>query len=288
MRNIDFGVANFQVLRKTRRKISILKLQSIKIEEVSHEMLVLMLPRVSSRVSGFLWPRHVYGGSCKTFPFRRFPSRLSSFCVAGAALRDIPICLMTCRNWFCVAGSKLLLRFHKMSCTSRGRRSILEISVIIYVASAALQTCRIACSRLHTPCSTLPAPHSTIHTPHLTLYTFYSTLHTLHFTLYTLHSTLYTLHFTLLTSHSTIHTPHFTLYTFTLHTPHSTLYTPRHTPHFTLHTLHSTHCTLYSRFLTPQFTLHTITLCSLHSTLHTLRTTLPPLHFTLHTPHFTL
>ena len=30
-RNIDFEVANFQVLRKTRRKTSILKLQSVKI-----------------------------------------------------------------------------------------------------------------------------------------------------------------------------------------------------------------------------------------------------------------
>ena len=30
-RNIDFDVANFQVLRKTRRKTSILKLQSVKI-----------------------------------------------------------------------------------------------------------------------------------------------------------------------------------------------------------------------------------------------------------------
>ena len=30
-RNIDFEVANFQVLRKTRRKTSILKLQSMKI-----------------------------------------------------------------------------------------------------------------------------------------------------------------------------------------------------------------------------------------------------------------
>ena len=49
-RNIDFDVANFRVLRKTRRKTSILKLQS---EEVSHEMLVLVLPPVSSRVSGF-------------------------------------------------------------------------------------------------------------------------------------------------------------------------------------------------------------------------------------------
>ena len=87
----------------------------------------------------FLWLRRVYGGSWKTFPFRRFPRRLSccfawqawlaafpvaspclwgklenmsfsnvskqvvmSFCVAGVALCDIPTCLITCRkcqNW---------------------------------------------------------------------------------------------------------------------------------------------------------------------------------------------
>ena len=52
-RNMDFEVANCQVLRKTRRKTSILKLQSVKLEEVSHEMLVLVLPPVSSRISGF-------------------------------------------------------------------------------------------------------------------------------------------------------------------------------------------------------------------------------------------
>ena len=52
--NIDFEVANFHVLRKTRRKTSILKLQSVKIGGVSHEMLVLVLPPVSSRVIGFM------------------------------------------------------------------------------------------------------------------------------------------------------------------------------------------------------------------------------------------
>ena len=41
------------VCKKTRRKTSILKLQSVKFEEVSHEMLVLMLQHVSSRVAGF-------------------------------------------------------------------------------------------------------------------------------------------------------------------------------------------------------------------------------------------
>ena len=48
-----------------------------KLEEISHEMLVLVLPRVMFRVSGSLWLRRVYGGSRKTSPFRRFPCRLS-------------------------------------------------------------------------------------------------------------------------------------------------------------------------------------------------------------------
>ena len=41
------------VRKKTRRKTSILKLQSVKFEEVSHKMIVLMLQHVSSRVAGF-------------------------------------------------------------------------------------------------------------------------------------------------------------------------------------------------------------------------------------------
>ena len=36
-----------------RRKTLILKLQPVKFEEVSHEMLVLLLQHVSSRVAGF-------------------------------------------------------------------------------------------------------------------------------------------------------------------------------------------------------------------------------------------
>ena len=51
----------------------------------------------------FLWHRRVYGGSCKTSPFRRFPSRLSCrFAWQAFALCDIPTCLITCRecqNW---------------------------------------------------------------------------------------------------------------------------------------------------------------------------------------------
>ena len=40
-------------VRKTRRKTSILKLQSVKFEEVSHEMLIWMLQHVSPQVAGF-------------------------------------------------------------------------------------------------------------------------------------------------------------------------------------------------------------------------------------------
>ena len=83
-RNIDFWGSKFQVLRKTRRKTSIL---TWKLESrtkcwffCSHES------RLESLV--FLWPRPVYGGSCKTSPVRRFPSRLSC-CFAWQARRFV-------------------------------------------------------------------------------------------------------------------------------------------------------------------------------------------------------
>ena len=50
------------VRTKTRRKTSILKLQSVKFEEISHEMLVLMLQHVSSRVAGLLVPSQCLWG----------------------------------------------------------------------------------------------------------------------------------------------------------------------------------------------------------------------------------
>ena len=49
-RNIDFEVANFPVLFLGKRRFCSL----LKLEEVSHEMLVLVLPPVSSRVIGFM------------------------------------------------------------------------------------------------------------------------------------------------------------------------------------------------------------------------------------------
>ena len=78
-RNIDFEVANFEVHEKTRRKTSILKLQNMKIGGSLARNARFEAP--TCRVS-ILWFSSavavcVCGGSCKTFPFRRFPSRLS-------------------------------------------------------------------------------------------------------------------------------------------------------------------------------------------------------------------
>ena len=54
-----------------------------------------------------------------------------AFRVAGVALRDIQTCFVTCRKSFCVAGALLLRRFQKMRCSFRGRRSTLDVSIVI-------------------------------------------------------------------------------------------------------------------------------------------------------------
>ena len=198
-------------------------------EEVLHEMLVLMLQHVSSRASGFPVASPCLWGKPQNLSFSNVSKQVvMSFYVAGVALRDIPACLITCRKSFCVAGVILLRRFQTMSCSFRGR----------------------CAPHLHFTLYTL---HSSLHT-----HTLHFTLHTLHYTTLnynTLHSTLHTLHFTLHTLNCTLHTLHSTLHTLhsSLHTPHSTLYTP----HFKVHTLHSTLHTLYFTLCTPRFTLHT-------------------------------
>ena len=131
-RNIAFEVANFQVLRKIRRKMSILKprvkiggnfvwnarlsaptyfvssrwfscnlavftMLPWKLAEISYEMLVFLHPRVLSRVAVFLWCRLVYGGSWQTCPIV-----VMLFYVGGTVLCNIPRCLITywkCRNY---------------------------------------------------------------------------------------------------------------------------------------------------------------------------------------------
>ena len=306
-------------MRKLVRKRRFWSYEVWKIEEVSHEMLVLSLQHVSSRFSGFLVASPCLWGSCRTSPFRRFPIQTGCnmsfrvaalhFVIFSRVCKSVERRFVWQKQYFCavvirwvaffVAGAALSrcaaacflqialsgLRQVVTACKSRGRRGMLWHAMTLHTLHSTPYTLH---STLYTPHFTLYIPHSTLHTPHFTLYIPHSTLHTLH-------STLYTLHFTLHTLHSTLYTPHFTLYTLhsTLHTLHSTLYTPNltlhtlyftlHTLHFTLHMPHSTLYTLHSTLYTPHCTLHTV-----HSTLYIQHSTLHTSHFTLYTPHSTL
>ena len=71
------------------------------------------------------------GSFAKGVTFGAFQRCVASFRVAGAALRDIPTCFMTCQKSFCVAGAILLLHVQKMRCIFRGRRSTLDTSDVI-------------------------------------------------------------------------------------------------------------------------------------------------------------
>ena len=64
----------------------------------------------------------IFGG------FQRF---VASFRGAGVALCDIQTCFVTCRKSLCVAGAILLRRFPKMRGSFGGRRSTLEVSIVI-------------------------------------------------------------------------------------------------------------------------------------------------------------
>eukprot|EP00435_Cladocopium_sp_Y103_P009733 s704_g2.t1 len=64
------------------------------------------------------------GEAAKEVIFGRLRRVETSFRVAGVALRDIPTCFMTC--------AMLSRRFQKLSCIFRGRRSTLEVSIVIF------------------------------------------------------------------------------------------------------------------------------------------------------------
>ena len=64
--------------------------------------------------------------------FGGFTCGVASFRVAGVALRDIQTCFVTCRKSFYVACAILLRRFQKMRCSFRGRRSTLDVSIVIW------------------------------------------------------------------------------------------------------------------------------------------------------------
>ena len=95
-------------------------------------MLVLMLPRVSSRVSGFPVAAPCLCGKLQNLSFLKLSKQVvMSSCVAGMALCEIPTCLITSRKSFCVAGAILLRRFQEMRCIFRGRRNTLETIIVI-------------------------------------------------------------------------------------------------------------------------------------------------------------
>ena len=118
-RSVDFEV-------KTRRKALILTLRRVKFEEVSHEMLVLMLQHVSSRVAGAV--ASVCGGSCKNPSLLKVSKQAAmSFCVAGEALRDFPTCFKTCQKSFLCGKAQYFCH-------------VFRRCVAFFVASAALWT----------------------------------------------------------------------------------------------------------------------------------------------------
>ena len=192
--------------------------------QARHDMLVLMLSRVLSRVSGFPVASPCLWGSYKTFPFRRFSSRLSCR-FRGRRGTLWPSYLFDNVSKVVLCGRRNTLASFSQDELQFSWQAQHFGDLCRHFASQAQHFRRVALRAL------LSTSHSTLYTLQFTLHTSRSTLHTPHTTLYTPHSALYTLHSTLRTPHSTLYTSHSTLYT-----PHSTL----HTPHFTLYTLHST------------------------------------------------
>ena len=72
-----------------------------KLEEVSHEMLVFLHPRVLSRVAGFPVASPCLWGKLENISYSNVSTQVvRSFCMAGVALCDIPTCLIRkCQNW---------------------------------------------------------------------------------------------------------------------------------------------------------------------------------------------
>ena len=72
------------------------------------------------------------GSFAEVVIFGGFRRVVAWFRVAGVALCDIQTCFATCWKSFCVAGAILLWRFQKMCCSFRGRRSTLDVSIVIF------------------------------------------------------------------------------------------------------------------------------------------------------------
>ena len=211
---IDGSLAQFWGCKFFRGKHRFWGNEVSKLDEVSHEMLDLLLLRVSSRVSGF---------------------PVASLCLTGGSFFE-----------GFQAGCHVVLRGRRGTLWHSNRfYTVSKVSKLAEVSREMLVLLRLRVSSsvsgfpVASPClwgklqTTLYTSDSPLHTLHFALHILHSTLHTPHFTLYTLHPTLYTPPSTLYTSHFTLHTLHSTPYTphFTLLSPHSTL----HAPHYTLH-----------------------------------------------------
>ena len=202
-----------------------------KLEDVSHEMLVMLRLGVLSGVSGFPVASPCLWGKLQNLFFSKVATKVVMlFCVAGVALCDIPTSLGCLARNARFASPMCLVSSLWFSCglavpmgeaanplLSKVATKVVMLFCVAGVALWDIPACFIPCRKWQnwrksrTKCS-FWCP---------------STLHTLHFTLYTLHCTLHTLQ----TPHSSLHTLHFN-YTphFTLRTRHSTLYTLTHSP----------------------------------------------------------
>ena len=170
-----------------------------KLEEVSHEMLVLRLLHVESRFSGFLLLSQCVcvGEAAKPFLFEGFQAG------CHVVLRGR---LGTSWHFHVSANASKVVLCDRSNSFARLSADELHVSLqaqhwrpplSFCVAGAALQTYRVACflliawSRLRevvTRCKSRGRRgmlwHAmTFHTPHSTLHTLHSALHTLHFTL---------------------------------------------------------------------------------------------------------
>ena len=72
-----------------------------------------------------------YGKFCKSGHLWRFQTLRCFVSHGRCAFCDIQTCFVPCRKSLCVAGTILLRRFQKMRCSFRGRRSTLDVSIVI-------------------------------------------------------------------------------------------------------------------------------------------------------------
>ena len=86
---------------------------------------------VRNRSQPFTRSPHGRAHSSAKWTFGGFICGVTSFRAASVALRDIQAYFITCRKSFCVADAILLRRFLKISCNFRGRRSTLDVSMVI-------------------------------------------------------------------------------------------------------------------------------------------------------------